>query len=80
MVMPFGLTNAPTTFQREINRILQPLLAMELVIDNKVSIKNNGGMVGVAYIDDILIATKDLIGKHHKQVSKVFQLLMDNYI
>ena len=32
----------------------------------------------VAYIDNILIATKGSLDKHHKQVSKVFQLLMDN--
>jgi len=36
-------------------------------------------MVVVAYIDDILIATKGSLEKHHKQVSKVFQLLMDNH-
>jgi hypothetical protein len=35
-------------------------------------------MVVLAYIDDILIATKGSLEKHHKQVSKVFQLLMDN--
>jgi len=35
-------------------------------------------MVVVAYIDDLLIATKGSLEKHHRQVSKVFQLLMDN--
>jgi len=78
MVMPFGLTNAPATFQREINRILRPLLGMELVINTKEEIDKDGGMVVVAYIDDILIATKGSIDKHHIQVGKVFQLLMDN--
>jgi len=58
MVMPFVLTNAPATFQREINCILRPLLGRELVIDTKVAIDDDGGMVVVAYIDDILIATK----------------------
>jgi hypothetical protein len=37
-------------------------------------------MVVVAYIDDILISTKGSLQKHHKQVSKVFQLLMDNHM
>jgi hypothetical protein len=78
MVMPFGLTNAPATFQREINQILRPLLALELVINRKVHIEEDGEMVVVAYVDDILIATKGSKEKHEKMVSKVFQLLMDN--
>jgi len=35
-------------------------------------------MVVVAYVDDLLIATKGSLDKHHRQVSKVFQLLLDN--
>jgi hypothetical protein len=35
-------------------------------------------MVVVAYIDDILIPTKGSLQKHHRQVTKVFQLLMEN--
>jgi len=76
--MPFGLCNALATFQREINRILRPLLELELVIKTDIHIDDDNGMVVVAYIDDILIATKGSLDKHHKQVSKVFQLLMDN--
>jgi len=51
---------------------------MELVINTKEEIDKDGGMVVVAYIDDILIAMKGSIDKHHSQVGKVFQLLMDN--
>jgi len=78
--MPFGLTNAPVSFQREINRILRPLLGMELVIDTKVVLDDDGGMVVVAHIDNILIATKGSLEKHHHKVSKVFQSLMDNHM
>jgi hypothetical protein len=72
MVMPFGSTNAPATFQREMNRILRPLLGIELVLDSKIAINEDGGMVVVVYIDDILKGTKGSLEKHHRQVSKVF--------
>jgi len=51
---------------------------MEYVINTKEEIDKDGGLVVVACIDDILIATKGSIDKHHQQVGKVFQLLMDN--
>jgi hypothetical protein len=53
---------------------------MELVFDSKVAIDEDGGMVVVVYSDVILIATKGSLDKHHRQVSKVFQLLMDNHM
>jgi len=78
MVMPFGLTNEPSTFQQEISRIHRLLLGMELAINTKQDIDTDGGMVLVAYINDILIATKGSIDKRHQQVGNIFQLLMDN--
>jgi len=80
LVMPFGLCNTPATFQRGINRILRPLLGIELVVKTDVHVDEDEGMVVVAYIDDIFIATKGSLQKHHRQVSKVFQLLMDNHM
>jgi len=72
-VMPLGLCNVPATFQREINRILRPLLGLELVIKTEVHLDEDDRMVVVAYIDDILIATNGSLNKHHKQVSKDFE-------
>jgi len=36
-------------------------------------------MLVVAYIDDILIATKGYLEKHHTEILKVFQLLINNH-
>jgi hypothetical protein len=68
MVMPFGLCNAPATFGREINRIPRPLLGLKLVIKLDVHIDEDNGLVVVAYIDNILIASKGLQETHHNDV------------
>ena len=60
-VMPFGLTNAPATFQALINTTLCKYL------DIFVS----------AYLDDILIYTKDTLKEHIQEVKKVFKALQD---
>jgi hypothetical protein len=53
---------------------------LELVIKTDVKMNEDEGMVVVAYIDEIFRATKESLEKHHKQVSKGFQLLMDNHM
>ena len=77
MVMPFGMCHAPATFRRAIVRILSLLLGIKLVHNTKTHIDEDERMVVVAYIDTIFIATKGSFEKHHKQVSKDFQLLME---
>lgn len=79
LVMPLGLYSAPGTFQREINRILRPLLELKLLKTTDIDIDENEPMVVVAYIDDILIATEGYLEKHHMEVFKFFKLLMDNH-
>jgi hypothetical protein len=80
LVMPFGLCNALATFQKEINRILRPLLGLEQVIQTDVHVDEDQGMVVVVYLDDVLIASKGSFQKDHRQVSKVFPHLMDNHM
>jgi hypothetical protein len=77
-VMSLGLHDAPASFQREINRILRPLLGLELVIRPYIQVDEDEGIVIAAYINDVLIPTKGSFDKHRRQVSKVFPLLMDN--
>jgi hypothetical protein len=55
------------------------LFAPEFVIKTDVHIDEDEGLVVVAYIDDMLIAIKGSLEKHHRQVWKVFKLLMDNH-
>src|ERR1700744_1793447 len=59
MVMPFGLKNAPAVFQRMMNTQFADITATGKV---------------VIYMDDILIATKDLL-MHQEMVHKVLKRL-----
>jgi hypothetical protein len=77
-VMSFGLTSAPATFHTEINRILRPVLGIELVINHTIHIDQDEGMVVVAYMDNIIIDTKGSIENHRRQAGKVFDFLLEN--
>ena len=79
MFMLFRLTNAPGTFPSQINRILRPLLGIKLVINTKQHIHKDNALVVVAYINDILIAMKGSIKKHHRQVGRVFDWSLEKY-
>jgi hypothetical protein len=50
------------------------------VINTIFHIDEGEGTVVVAYIYDILIATKGSLERHYKQVLRVFQLLMENNV
>lgn len=80
MIMPCGLCNAPTTFKREIQRILRPLQGIELFIKTDIRIDQDNGIFVVAYINDILRATKRSLEKHLDQVLQWIQSLMENYM
>ncbi|CAK1597933.1 unnamed protein product [Parnassius mnemosyne] len=56
--MPFGLANAPSVFQRAINTML----------------RGSGGRLALAYMDDLLIASKT-IKEGTEKLEKVLQLL-----
>jgi hypothetical protein len=77
-VMPFVLTNEPATFRREINNILRPVLGIELVINTEIHIVQDEGMVVVAYIDSMIMATQGSVEQHRQQVRKVLDLLLKN--
>jgi hypothetical protein len=74
MVLPFGICNEPATFDREINTILHPLVGLKVFIITDVHIDDNEGLVVVAYINDISIATKESLESYHKQVPKELPL------
>jgi hypothetical protein len=77
-VMPFELTNAPAVCQRQINRVLRLVLGIKLGINTDIRIDKDEGMVVVAYINDIIIATTGSVEKYRRQVVKVIDLLLDN--
>ena len=60
-VMPFGLTNAPATFQALINTTLCEYLDIFVT----------------AYLDDILIYTKNTLKEHIQAVKKVLKALQE---
>ena len=64
MVIPFGLTNTPATFQQLINQILHHKLDYTVI----------------AYLNDILIYTKETKEKHNRETRKVLQLLKEHNI
>ena len=64
LVMQFGLCNAPATFQTMMNAVLKEEIATGEVVD---------------YVDDILIASKDL-QSHRKMVRQVLQKLQDHHL
>ena len=59
--MPFGLTNAPATFQALINTTLCKYLDIFVI----------------AYLDDILIYTKNTLKEHIQAVKKDFKALQE---
>ncbi len=65
MVMNFGLRNAPATFQRMINKLLQP-------------IKARYGEDIQGYMDDILITTTDKLKYHREVVKAVLDMMKEN--
>ena len=60
-VMPFGLTNAPATFQAFINTTLWKYLDIFVT----------------AYLDNILIYTKDTLKEHIQAVKKVLKAIQE---
>jgi hypothetical protein len=66
--------------QSEINRILRPLFGLESVIKLDVPIDKHNGIVVVACIHDIFIATKGSREKHNRQVLNVSHIIMDNHM
>jgi len=76
----FGLCKAPANFAGEINKILRPLLELQLVMKADVHIDGDNNMVVGAYIDDIFLAATGSPDKYYMQISMVFQLLMNNHM
>lgn len=58
--------------------MLQPVEGIELVINMKMVIDINEVLVVVSYITNCRIVTKGSIEKHKKQVSKIFDVVLEN--
>ena len=65
MVMNFGLRNAPATFQRMMNKLLQP-------------IKAHYGEDVQGYMDDIFITTNDNLEHYREVVKAVLDMMKEN--
>ena len=60
--MPFGLKNAPSVFQRFVNKVFS-----DMVRDGRL----------IVYMDDIMVATRD-VEEHFRILKEVFKRLVDN--
>jgi len=80
LIMLFGLCKAPANFEGEINKILRPLLELQLVMKSDVHIDGDNKMLVGTYIDDIFLAATGSLDKHHMQIYMVCQLVMNNHM
>lgn len=71
---------APAVFQREINQIIPLLLGISFGIITRKEVYKAEGLVVVAYINYIVLATKCSLENHRRQGLNVFQLLLDKTI
>jgi len=65
-------------FKEKCKHILHPLLDIEFIVNKQVYINEDEGFEVVVNVDDIVLATKESIKKHYRQVRKCFELLQPN--